>query len=109
MSVISSCLTSRQQSSDININKEFKESLRIKYIDYWIDESNIEISKSAITKWIDESWYSGSVITNKIIFNSFTNTGISNPLDGGEDDKFRGNEDIEREKRLLKLKMMSFI
>ena len=44
-----------------------------------------------------------------MIFNSFTYSGISNPLDGGEDEKFRGNEDIEKEKRLFKFKMMNFI
>ena len=102
MSVISSGLTSRQQSSDININKEFKESLRNKYIDYWIDDNNIEISKSAITKWIDESWDPNSIITNEMIFNSFKYSRINNSLDGGEDDQFRGYKIQKKEIRLFK-------
>ena len=40
--------------------------------------------------------YSNFSITNKIIFNSFKYSSISNSLDGNEDDNFRGYEDREK-------------
>ena len=39
---------------------------------------------SIIVEWINELWYSDSVITNEIILNSFKYSGISKSLDGGE-------------------------
>ena len=70
LSVIPSGLAQRLHSLDISFNKVFKESLRNRYVCYWISKNNIQISKSAITEWIDELWYSNYVITNKIRFNS---------------------------------------
>ena len=60
------------------------------------------VSKSTIVKWIDELRDLDSVITNKMIFNSFTYSGISISLDGSEDKKFRGYEDIQKT-RLFKI------
>ena len=39
-------------------------------------------------------------------FNSFKYSEISNSLDGCEEDQFRGYEDIKKEMRSFKLKMM---
>ena len=75
-SVIPSDLIWKLQPLVININKEFKESLGSKYVGYWFDKNNIKESKSAIKEWIDELWDSDSVITSKIIFNSFKYSGI---------------------------------
>ena len=41
-----------------------------------------------------------------MMLNSFKYPGISNPLDGSKDDKFRGYKDIENEMRVFKLRMM---
>ena len=84
LSVISSCLTWSLQPLHISINKVSKESLRNKYVRYWIWK-NTKVSKSVIEERIDESWYSGSVIANEMIFSSFKYSGISNSLDGSED------------------------
>ena len=46
-SVILSSLKWRLQSLDISINKVFKE-FRNKHAGYWIEKSNIKVSKSAI-------------------------------------------------------------
>ena len=56
----------------------------------------IEVSKNAIVEWIDELWYLDSVVANKMIFNSFKYSGISNLLDDCEDDEFRWNEHLEK-------------
>ena len=63
---------------DISINKVFKENLRNKYVSYCIENINLKIAKSTIIKWVDEIWYSDSIITNEMIFNSFKFSGISN-------------------------------
>ena len=57
-------------------------------------KNNIKISKSAIIKWIHESWYSDFVLTNEIVFNTFKYSRIINSLDWSEDDQFKGYEDI---------------
>ena len=68
LSVIPSGLTWILQP-DISINKVFKESLRSKYVGYWIDKNNIKVSKSTIIERIDESWHSNSAKTNEMILN----------------------------------------
>ena len=83
------------QPLDISINKVYKQSLRNTYVGYWIGKNNIKVSKRTIFKWVDEFWYSDSVITNKMMLNSFKYSGINNLLDVSEDDKFRGYEDID--------------
>ena len=75
LSVIPTCLVWRLQLIEINVHKIF---LKNKYVCYWISKNNIKGSKSAITEWIDELWYSDSGITNEMIFNSFKYSGISN-------------------------------
>ena len=62
LSVISSGLIRRLQPLGISTNKMFKESLRNKYVGYWIDKNDIKGSKSAIIEWIEKLWYSDSVI-----------------------------------------------
>ena len=82
----------------------FKESLRSKYVGYWIDKNNKKVSKSVAIKWIDELWYLDSVIANKIMFNPFKYSAISNSLDRNEDDLYRGYEGKEKEIILFKLR-----
>ena len=54
LSVLQSDLIWRLQPLDISINKVHKQSLRKKYVGYWIGKNNIKVSKSTICEWIDE-------------------------------------------------------
>ena len=81
----------------------FKENLRNKYVSYCIENSNLKVAKSTIIVWVDEIWYSDSIITNEMIFNLFKFSGISSLLDGSEDDEFRGYEHIEKVNEIVEL------
>ena len=39
-------------------------------------------SKKTMIEWVDEIWYSDSIITNEIVLNSFKYARISSELDG---------------------------
>ena len=41
-------------------------------------------------KWIIDSWYNNTIIKSDVIVKSFLVTGISNNLDGSEDEEFNG-------------------
>ena len=64
-------------------------------------QKQYKVSKSAIEEWI--VWYSDFVITNAIMPSSFKYSGISNLLDGSEDDRIRGNEDIEKGNEIIQI------
>ena len=81
----------------------FKENLRNKYVSYCIENNNLKVAKSTFIKWVDEIWYSDSIITNEMIFNSFKFSGISSSLDGSEDDEFRGYEHLEKGNEIVEL------
>ena len=78
---------------NIDINKELKENLRNKYVKYCIEVSKSKVAKNTTIEWVDEVWYSDSIITNQIILNSFIYSGISSELNGSENHQFRDYED----------------
>ena len=81
-------LTSIIQSLDISINFSFKNPVRNKYINHIMNNSNdrnhIIISKIEVINLINEVWYDYNIITKKMIFKSFKETGISINLNGSD-------------------------
>ena len=57
-------------------------------------------AKNTIIYWVDEIWYSDSIITNDIILNSIKFAGISSELDGSGDHQFIDYEDLEKGNKL---------
>ena len=58
---------------------------------------------SAMIEWDDELWYSDSVITNEMKFNSFNYSLISSSLDASEDDQFREYEYIWKGNEIIQI------
>jgi len=48
-----------------------------------------------LLKWINECWYDSNILKKEMIVKSFLVTGISNKLDGTEDDEFQGFNKIQ--------------
>ena len=53
-----------------------------------------KIKREVLLKWIIDSWYNNEIIKSDVIVKSFLVTGISNKLDGSEDEEFNGFEKI---------------
>lgn len=90
--------TSKLQPADFSWNKPFKSHLSEMY-DEWLFSGPVEKtkggnrrapSKSLILKWIKQSW---DAISPDIIRKSFKKCGISNALDGSEDNLFQNEGD----------------
>jgi hypothetical protein len=91
MVVIPGGVTSILQPLVISINKPFKESLR-RFYDEWMAEGNHRSTPGGKIKgppletmcsWILRAW---DYISSDVIVKSFKKAGISNALDGTEDD-----------------------
>jgi len=48
-----------------------------------------------LLKWINECWYDSNILKKEMIVKSFLVTGITNKLDGTEDDEFQGFNKIQ--------------
>lgn len=92
--------TSRLQPADVSWNKPFKSAFAEKYDD-WLFSGEVSLTnhgnrrpppKKLILRWIKESWLS---ISPDIIRKSFKKCGITNALDGTEDDLFMAESDTE--------------
>lgn len=91
LAVIPGGLTSLIQPLDVSINKPFKENLR-KQWNTWMSEGEKSFTKGGnmrhasleeMCKWIVTAW---NEIKPELIIKSFKKCGISNKLDGTEDD-----------------------
>jgi hypothetical protein len=91
LAVIPGGLTSKCQPLDVAINKPFKDNLRKEW-HFWMsnggagytEAGNLRRAKiSDVCGWVKRAWES---ISDNIIVYSFKKCGISNALDGSEDD-----------------------
>ncbi|CAG8632807.1 2269_t:CDS:1, partial [Diversispora eburnea] len=89
--VIPGELTSTVQPLDVCINKPFKDRLRKKW-DNWMIQGNYNFTKlgnikkpgyNTMCEWIIEAW---NDIPSEMVSKSFKKCGISNAMDGTEDD-----------------------
>ena len=88
-------LTRYLQPLDVSINKPFKDELRKKYTDYWMEtkNSNAKVSQNDLINWVWEVWYSKSISSN-MIRKSFKAAGITLNLDGSKDEMFVANSKL---------------
>ena len=97
-------MTSVLQPLDRMINNLFKKYLKIKYTEFLMSENNkdesISDARKRILDDINEIWYANTKEFNGInkenIIKSFKITGISNELDGSEDNIFDGYDTINK-------------
>lgn len=89
--VIPGGMTSQLQPLDVCINKPFKDAVKRSYAD-WMRSGEAAVTPSGrlkraspgtLCKWITDAW---ATIPNELIARSFKKCGISNALDGTEDD-----------------------
>ena len=84
------------QPLDVSINKPFKAHLKNRYIKYCYDKNSVErVSRELLINWVAEIWWDNNLISPDIIKNSFKVTGLSNNLDGSENDLFTGFKRLE--------------
>ena len=91
LAVVPGGLTSLRQPLDVSLNKPFKDNVRKKWMQWTADGIHELIadgrqkrpSDELIFSWISEAWHE---IPGEMIVASFLKCGITNNLDGSEDD-----------------------
>ena len=82
------------QPLDVAINKPFKIGLKQKYLDFQqknieqIFENKFYLNDKNIIKFIYDIWADENIIKRQVIINSFLHCGISQLLDGSQDELF---------------------
>ena len=90
-------LISILQPLDVSVNRPFKDALRHCYenaLSIFNQKKMPKIKREVLLKWIIDLWYNNEIIKSDVIVKSFLVTGISNKLDGSEDEEFNGFEKI---------------
>ena len=91
IAVIPGGLTSVLQPLDVYLNKPFKDRLRTKWTE-WMSSGSAMLTKggnvqkpdiTVVTMWVKDSW---DLIPEEMVRKSFFKCGISNAMDGFEDD-----------------------
>ncbi len=78
-------ITSISQPLDVSINKPFKDRVKHYWRTWMVNriDPKATVSRQLIAEWVKQAW---EAIPTEIIIRSFKKTGISNKLDGSEDD-----------------------
>ena len=88
LAIIPGGLTSQLQPLDVSINKPFKVFMREEW-NKWMAAGNHDLTRmqrptiTRVCEWVKTSWQSAK---DETVVRSFKNCGISNALDGSEDD-----------------------
>ena len=83
------------QPLDTSINKPFKLALKNSYLSFQqnhlneVIQNTFSIKNEDIINMISQIWYNDSIIRNKVIIDSFLFCGISQAMDGSQDEVFR--------------------
>lgn len=89
-------MTSFLQPLDVCINKPFKDELLKSYTDFEI--KNVltkKLIQEDIIDMIEKVWYNDNLIKSELIKKSFKICGISNKIDGPEDNEFKWPDEVK--------------
>ena len=97
--IIPGGLTSQLQPLDVSINKPFKDKVRVLWTEWMAGSTDHELTrggrlkKPSITLWCEWLVKAWNEIDAAIIVKAFLKCGISNALDGSEDDMLYQEDD----------------